>query len=121
MPRSSDRLSSLLAELRQILEEERAILLSGTPQRISGVVERKLALAEEIESQFAAPAAITPSIVEILSWLERYNRGNSVICSALLRHMTEAIDRLRRHELHRSYGPDGAQNRPLTQNPLGAA
>jgi flagellar biosynthesis/type III secretory pathway chaperone len=120
MPKSSDRVSVLLAELRQILEEERTILLSGGAEQIGGVVERKLALAEIIESEFAAPGAIPPS-VETLSWFERYNRGNSVICSAMLRHLTEAIDRLRRHELHRSYGPDGEENSPPTQNPLGAA
>ena len=117
---SSDRLSTLLAELRQILEEERTILLSGSPERITGVVARKLTLAEAIERECAVPGAVAPSI-ETLSWLNRYNRENSVICSAMLRHMTQTIDKLRQHELHRSYGPDGEENSPPAQNPLGAA
>jgi flagellar biosynthesis/type III secretory pathway chaperone len=120
MTTSSDRLSTLLIELRQILEEERAVLLSGSPDRVTGVVERKLTLAEAIERECATPGAVAPSI-ETLTSLDRYNRENSVICTAMLRHLTQTIDKLRQYELHRSYGPDGAENNPPAQNPLGAA
>jgi len=120
MTTRGDRLSVLLAELRQILEEERSILLSGNPERITGVVERKLLLAEMIDREAEIPGTAPPSVA-ILTWLDRYNRGNSAICSAMLRHMTQAIDKLRQHESHRSYGPDGAENSPPAQNPLGAA
>jgi len=120
MTTPSDRLSVLLAELRQILKEERAILLSGSPQRIAGVVQRKLVLSEMIERQCAVPGTEPPSI-DVLTRLARYNRQNSVICSAMLRHLTKTIDRLRQHELHRSYRPDGTEHNPPAQYPLGAA
>ncbi|HEX3522202.1 MAG TPA: hypothetical protein VHT52_08960 [Stellaceae bacterium] len=120
MTTTSDRISTLLAELRQVLEEERAALLSGRPEPLSRVVERKLALAEMIETECANPADAPPN-VETLGWLDRYNQENSVICSAMLRQMTRTIDKLRQHELHRSYGPDGAETSPPAQNPLGAA
>jgi flagellar biosynthesis/type III secretory pathway chaperone len=118
MTTTSDRISTLLEELRQVLEEERAALLSGRPEPLSRVVERKLALAEMIEME--CTAAVPPNL-ETLAWLERYNQGNSIICSAMLRHMTRTIDKLRQHELHRSYRPDGAESSPSAQNPLGAA
>ena len=120
MTTTSDRISTLLAELRQVLEEERAALLSGRPEPLSRVVERKLALAEMIETECAKPADVPPN-VETLGWLERYNQENSIICSAMLRQMTRTLDKLRQHELHRSYGPDGAETSPPAQNPLGAA
>jgi flagellar biosynthesis/type III secretory pathway chaperone len=120
MTTTSDRISTLLAELRQVLEEERAALLSGRPEPLSRVVERKLALAEMIETECANPADAPPN-VETLGWLDRYNQENSIICSAMLRQMTRTIDKLRQHELHRSYGPDGAETSPPAQNPLGAA
>ena len=120
MTTRTDRLSSLLAELRQILEEERAILLSGDPHRVTGVVQRKLVLADMIERECGVPENEPPS-VDTLTWLARHNRENSVICSAMLRHMTRTIDKLRQHELHRSYGPDGTEQSSLAQHPLGAA
>jgi flagellar biosynthesis/type III secretory pathway chaperone len=120
MTTSTDGLSDLLADLRRILEEERRVLLSGSPERISGVAERKLLLAEMIERKYNMPEAVPPDL-DTLTWLERYNRENSVICSAMLRHMNQTIDKLRQHELHRSYTPDGAENNPPAQNPLGAA
>ncbi|MGC2200781.1 MAG: hypothetical protein WA633_11635 [Stellaceae bacterium] len=120
MVTSIDTLSAMLAELRQILEEERSVLLSGSPERIAGVVDRKLALADMIEKESEKPGALPPS-VEALSWLARYNRENSVICSALLRHLTDTVDKLRQRDLHRSYGPDGTETSPSAQNPLGAA
>jgi flagellar biosynthesis/type III secretory pathway chaperone len=120
MTTSTDELSDLLAELRQILEEERRVLLSGNPERISAVAERKLLLADAIEKRCNMPGAVPPKL-EILAWLDRYNRGNSVICSAILRHLNQAIDKLRQNESHRSYGPDGAEINPPAPNPLGAA
>jgi flagellar biosynthesis/type III secretory pathway chaperone len=120
MVSNSDKpLSDLLAELRHILEEERRILLSGRPEQLAGVIARKLSLAERIETADAAPQAI-PS-PEALVWLATYNRGNSVICSALLRQLTRTMDALRRRELHRSYGPDGTEASPAPQNRLVAA
>src|ERR1700739_1290852 len=119
MTTSTDELSDLLAELRQILEEERRVLLSGNPERISAVAERKLLLADAIEKRCNMPGAVPPKL-EILAWLDRYNRGNSVICSAILHHLNQAIDKLRQNESHRSYGPDGAEINPPAPNPLGA-
>jgi len=49
MTPSTERLPVLLAELRQVLEEERSILLSGSPEGIAELVKRKLSLAEEID------------------------------------------------------------------------
>jgi len=120
MTASNDRLSALLAELRQLLEEERSALLSGVPARITAAAKHKLDLAEKIERECDAVAA-APANVGILTWLARYNRENSVICSAMLQHMTRAIDKLRRNEPHRSYGPDGAEHSATAQRPLGAA
>ena len=120
MTTSSDELLDLLAKLREILEEERHILLSGSPERISGLAERKLLLAEMIEQKSKMPGMAPPNL-ETVTWLDRYNRGNSVICSAMLRHLTGTIDKLRRDDLHRSYRADGAETSPTTQNPLGAA
>ena len=120
MVTSPDKLAAMLVELRQILEEERSVLLSGSPERIAGVVERKLALADRIEKECEKPGAVAPS-AETLSWLARYNRQNSAICSALLRHLTGTVDKLRQRDLHRSYGPDGTETSPPAQNPLGAA
>jgi flagellar biosynthesis/type III secretory pathway chaperone len=120
MTTSGEELSHLLAKLGQVLEEERRILLSGSPEDITGIVERKLLLAELIEKECEIPGIMPPD-VKILTWLERYNRGNSAICSAMLRHLTRMLDTLRQYELHRSYGPDGAESSPPSQNPLGAA
>ena len=120
MSNPTDKLSHLLAELRCLLEEERTILLSGSPERIAGVVERKLAVAERIEGACNLPGAVAPSR-ETLIWLERYNRGNSVICATMFRHLAQTLDKLRQRELHRSYGPDGAESSPPTQSRLGAA
>ena len=120
MSTSSNELLDLLAELREILEEERRILLSGNPERISSLAERKLLLAEMIEQKSTMPGMALPN-QETMTRLDRYNRGNSVICSAMLRHLTGTIDKLRRHDLHRSYRADGAETSPNTQNPLGAA
>jgi len=115
-----NKLAALLDELKEVIEEERRILLSGSPERITAVVARKLALAERIETEGAEPGAVAPSI-DVLTSIARSNRQNSVICAAMLRHLTRAIDQLRQHELHRSYGPDGAERSAPAQHPLGAA
>lgn len=111
--------SALIAELQLLLEEERNILLSGSAERLTNVVARKLMVAEKLENEhqrsLSAPSA------EALIALDRYNRGNSIICSAMIRHLTQTNDRLRQRECHRSYQPDGAENAPATPNPLGAA
>jgi flagellar biosynthesis/type III secretory pathway chaperone len=120
MTTTSEGLSDLLLELRLILEKERSVLLSGAPARITSIAERKLALAEAIEAQCAKPGAVVPGTEE-LRWLYRYNSENSVICSAVIRHLSLAHDKLRQHELHRSYGPDGTESSPASQNSLGAA
>ena len=56
MTNPSTRLAELLGELRQILEYERSILVSGNPARISVVVERKLLIAEMIERECKTPS-----------------------------------------------------------------
>jgi flagellar biosynthesis/type III secretory pathway chaperone len=120
MAHSSSRVSALIAELQQLLEEERRILLSGSPKQITDVVARKLMIAEKIETECKKSGSATPS-GEALIALDRYNRGNSIICSTMIRHLTQTIDRLRQRECHRSYMPDGAENKLPRANPLGAA
>jgi hypothetical protein len=39
----------------------------------------------------------------------------------MLRHLTAALDRLRRIDLHRSYNSDGTEQRPAARHALGAA
>lgn len=119
MSNSGEPLAELFAELRRLLEEERSVLLSGHPERLAGVVECKLRLAEAIESAGATPRTALDR--EEILWLAGYNRGNSVICAALLRQLTRTLDALRRRELHRSYCPDGAEVSPSAQHPLGVA
>jgi flagellar biosynthesis/type III secretory pathway chaperone len=110
----------LFAELQQLLEEERAALLGGRPDRIIEVVERKRALADKIDACAALPDA-TPPTIEVLTRAARYNRDNAVICSAMLRHLMQALDKLRRSEPHRSYRPDGSERNPPARHTLGAA
>ena len=113
-------LAALLDELRLALETERLALLSGRPARVDAAVHRKLALADAIER--ATPAGCRPAADRrLLLALSRYNRENFVICSAILRHMTLALDRLRQREPHRSYGPDGSERNPPSQRLVGAA
>ena len=116
----TDSLSPLLEELKRVLEEERQVLLAGHPERITAIAQCKLTLAEVIEEEAAQPG-VSPPNLEMLASLARYNRQNAVICSALLRHMTQAIDRLRQHEPHRSYKPDGSESSPPAPHTLGAA
>lgn len=115
-----NQLSQLLAELQQLLEEERSALLGGNPERIIAAAGRKRELADRIETQAALPAtAVPPS--QTLARAARYNRDNSVICAAMLRHLTEALDKLRCSEPHRSYRPDGSERNPPARHTLGAA
>ncbi len=120
MSHSSNRVSVLIAKLQLLLGEERNILLSGHPERLGNVVARKLMIAEKLEDECQKSVSAAPGAEELIA-LDRYNRGNSIICSAMIRHLTQTIDRLRRRECHRSYQPDGAENAPPTPNPLGAA
>jgi flagellar biosynthesis/type III secretory pathway chaperone len=120
MATANDSLPTLLGELKRVLEDERQILLAGNPERITAIAQCKLTLAEVIEEEAALPGSPIPSI-ETLTWLARYNRQNAAICSAMLRHLTQAIDRLRRHEPHRSYKPDGSESSPPAAHTLGAA
>jgi hypothetical protein len=39
----------------------------------------------------------------------------------MLRHLTAAIDRLRRQDPHRSYSPDGSEKSGSARHALGAA
>jgi flagellar biosynthesis/type III secretory pathway chaperone len=116
----ADPLPALLDELREVLEEERRMLVSGSAAAIMAVTQKKLALAETIEQEVTVPGTPLPSI-EMLTRLARYNRENEIICGAMLRHLTAALDRLRRIDLHRSYNSDGSEQRPAARHALGAA
>ncbi len=120
MAEADQKLATLLGELRDILLEERSILLSGIPERVKHVVERKLQVAAMIES-VAKPSGEWPADRETVAALDRYNRGNSAICRAMLRHLTASLDALRQRDCHRSYGPDGTEHNLPAQSPLGAA
>lgn len=113
-------LVALIDELRDVLEDERRALLSGTAHAINAVTERKLMVAGMIEAATGLADAPKPALATLVP-LARYNRENAVICEAMLRHLTAAIDRLRRHEAHRSYGPDGSEHYRSARHPLGAA
>jgi flagellar biosynthesis/type III secretory pathway chaperone len=120
MPLIEAALADLLEELRRVLEEERRIMLSGVPSRLDAVTQHKLALADAIESQTQADVSATADLHELKA-LARYNRENSIICGALLRHMTAALDRLRQRDPHRSYRADGSEHNPPSQRLVGAA
>jgi flagellar biosynthesis/type III secretory pathway chaperone len=113
-------LTALLDDLRRVLEDERRTLLSGVPTRLDIIVQHKLALADAIEH--ATQAGASPAAdLGTLTALARYNRENSVICDAILRHMTAALDRLRQRDPHRSYRADGSEQNPANQRLVGAA
>ncbi|HTV88280.1 MAG TPA: hypothetical protein VME41_04615 [Stellaceae bacterium] len=114
-----DETFRLFARLQQLLEEERAALLSGSPERVMAAVGHKLELADKIEAQAARPEAAMS--IAALNRIARYNRDNAVICTAMLRHLTQALDKLRRAEPHRSYLPDGSERNPPARHTLGAA
>jgi flagellar biosynthesis/type III secretory pathway chaperone len=115
----AEQLADLIEELRDVLQEERRALLSGTAEAIRAVTQRKLLLADRIEQATMVPGP-RPN-PDLLIQLARYNQENAVICSAMLRHLTAAIDKLRRHNPHRSYKPDGSEQSRSAQHALGAA
>lgn len=115
-----EHLSDLIEELRGVLERERQALLSGTPEAIRTVTRHKMLVADLIEQATIAPGSPQPTSAELLP-LARYNQENAVICAAMLRHLTAAIDRLRRQDPHRSYRPDGSEQTRSGQHALGAA
>jgi hypothetical protein len=120
MPEVPRPLASLLDELRQVLELERQTLVTGNPETINAITLRKLALAEAIDAAWHSEAEGRPSR-ELLVWLDRFNRENAIICAAMLRHLTLALDKLRSDTPHRSYGPDGAEQNGTVPQALGAA
>ncbi len=120
MSTPSERLASLIDELREVLEEERRTLLSGAPEAIGAITQRKMLIAELIDQATLVPGAKRPN-PDLLQPLARYNQQNAVICAAMLRHLTAAIDRLRRQDPHRSYNPDGSEQNRSSQHALGAA
>jgi len=120
MATSGERLEQLIDELREILELERRALLSGTPETISTVTQRKMLVADMID-QTSTELGLSRPDPEVLRLLQRYNQENAFICATMLRHLTDAIDRLRRHDPHRSYRPDGSEQSRPAQHALGAA
>jgi flagellar biosynthesis/type III secretory pathway chaperone len=116
----TERLAELIDDLRAVLEEERQALLSGTPERIGAATQLKSMLAELIDQATLVPGTKRPA-PDLLRPLARYNQENAIICAAMLRHLTAAIDRLRRQDPHRSYNPDGSEQLRASQHALGAA
>jgi flagellar biosynthesis/type III secretory pathway chaperone len=112
-------LDDLVGELRELLETERRALLSGSAEAINGIAQRKILLADLIECATAAGTG-RPGADSLVA-LARYNQENGIICTAMLRHLTAAIDRLRRHDPHRSYTADGKEHSCSAQHALGAA
>lgn len=113
-------LPMLLDAMHRVLDEERTALLSGSPDQITAATQRKLALADRIERECPAPPA-SQSERDRIAELARYNRENAMICSAMLTHMTAALDKLRGHDPHRSYAADGNDRTPAAPNVLGSA
>jgi len=120
MATPSERLDELIDELRELLELERRALLSGTPTSINEVTQRKMLVADMIDQTSMEPGIPRPD-PEALRPLLRYNQENAFICATMLRHLTDAIDRLRRQDPHRSYRPDGSEQSRSAQHALGAA
>jgi len=114
------RLDELIDELREILELERRALLSGTAETINAVTQRKMLVADMIDQTSMALGISRPDPA-LLRPLLRYNQENAVICATMLRHLTAAIDRLRRQDPHRSYRPDGSEQSRPARHALGAA
>jgi flagellar biosynthesis/type III secretory pathway chaperone len=116
----SHHLDELIDELRDVLQRERQALLSGTPEAISAITHHKILVADMIEQATLMPGTSRPDPA-FLRALVRYNQENAVICTAMLRHLTAAIDRLHRQDPHRSYRADGSEHSRSAQHALGAA
>jgi flagellar biosynthesis/type III secretory pathway chaperone len=120
MATPSERLADLIGELDDVLKAERQALLTGTPVLINEVTQRKMLVADLIDQATMTPGTPRPDPA-LLQPLFRYNQENAVICATMLRHLTAAIDRLRRQDPHRSYGRDGAEQNRAAPHALGAA
>ena len=120
MTTPSEHLAELIEELQEVLELERRALLSGSPEAINAVTQRKMLVADLLDQATMVPGATRPNPA-VLVPLARYNQENAVICSAMLRHLTAATDRLRRQDPHRSYRSDGSERSATAQHALGAA
>jgi flagellar biosynthesis/type III secretory pathway chaperone len=120
MATPDERLSDLIDELRDVLELERRALLSGTAEAINAMTQRKMLVADLLDQATTVPGTTRPNPASLRP-LVRYNQENAVICAAMLRHLTAAIDRLRRHDPHRSYRSDGSEQTRSAQHSLGAA
>jgi flagellar biosynthesis/type III secretory pathway chaperone len=122
---AGESLSELIDELANVLAEERQALLSGTPDSIHAAAQKKSQIADRIEQATSTSGAPQPSPdslnTDALTALARYNQENGVICDAMLRHLTDATDRLRQIDLHRSYNADGSEENRSAQHALGAA
>ena len=119
-PVAAETPAELLDQLRAVLDVERRALLAGSAEEIAAAARHKLDLAERIERR-CTPADLSPADRESLAALERHNRENGAICSAMLRQLADALDHLRAHELHHSYTSDGSEQRRPPPHPLGAA
>jgi flagellar biosynthesis/type III secretory pathway chaperone len=120
MATPSERLGELIDELAEVLELERRALLSGSAEAIVAITQRKMLIADLVEQATTVAGTPRPEAAELLP-LARYNQENAVICDAMLRHLTAAIDRLRRQDPHRSYNADGSEQSRSAQHALGAA
>jgi len=120
MTTPAERLDELIDELREVLELERRALLSGTAEAINAATQRKMLVADMIDQAAMVPGTPRPNPASLRP-LVRYNQENAVICAAMLRHLTAAIDRLRRQDPHRSYRSDGSEQNRSAQHALGAA
>jgi len=120
MTTPAEHLAELIDELQDVLALERRALLSGSAEAINGITQRKMLLADRIDQATMVPGTPRPNPA-LLRPLVRYNQGNAIICAAMLRHLTAAIDRLRRHDPHRSYKSDGSEQSRSARHALGAA
>jgi flagellar biosynthesis/type III secretory pathway chaperone len=117
---AAERLYELIDELRDVLEAERRALLSGTADAINAVTQRKMLVADMIDQATMVLGTSRPNPA-LLQPLVRYNQENAIICAAMLRHLTAAIDKLRRQDPHRSYRSDGSEQSRSARHALGAA
>jgi flagellar biosynthesis/type III secretory pathway chaperone len=120
MATAAENLHELIKELRDVLERERRALLSGTPEVIRTVTQHKTLVADLIDRAMLDPGVPRPDPA-VLRPLARYNQENAIICAAMLRHLTAAIDRLHQQDPHRSYNRDGSEQSRSAQHALGAA